>query len=476
MLELGISSDGPTVKVIETQPFQHVEYMTLSHCWGGSIPLRLLTANLEASKTSILLSSLPKTFQDAFSVVGWFGIKYLWIDALCIIQDSDDDWAHESGRMRDYYKYSFGTIAATGASNSSEGLFFDRNPAFVPPFRAIHRWQGKEKDIAVTAERSSCLEALRKEPLNQRGWFLQERFLSPRILHFGRSHMSWECQTELSCETWPNNVPVCIYKRSSFALNHKWTTVRSTEREVRDSWRRIVSIYSRMALTRLSDTCVAFAGIAEEFQATNRDYYIAGMWRQNLEEGLLWRVDEQRYAKGSSARSQSYLAPSWSWLSSDSAVVLPIFHESGNNLVEVNAKVELLNENQFGAIKHGVITGEGTLIPVVCACHDTRWHFHSIRSRVFRESTLRRCSVYIDEGYIEEPDRLLYCLPIMENEEDPLGYGQVHGLLVVPTLKMTAQYRRIGTFAIDSLEAYALLHISPDLHDHFNNLQNFTLV
>ena len=137
LLEFIISSNGPTVKVIETQPLQDVEYMTLSHCWGGSLPLRLLTTNLEASRTSIPLSSLPKTFQDALFVVGWFGVKYLWIDALCIIQVSDDDWAHESGRMRDYYKYSFGTIAATGASNPSEGLFFDHNPAFMPPFRAL---------------------------------------------------------------------------------------------------------------------------------------------------------------------------------------------------------------------------------------------------------------------------------------------------------------------------------------------------
>ena len=226
LLEFGISSDGPTVKVIETQPLQDVEYMTLSHCWGGSLPLRLLTTNLQASRTSIPFSSLPKTFQDALFVVGWFGVKYLWIDALCIIQDSDDDWAHESGRMRDYYKYSFGTIAATGASNPSEGLFFDQNAAFMPPFRALLSWEGKEKDVLVTAG-ESCLEKLRIEPLNQRGWFLQERFLSPRILHFGRNHMSWECQTELSCETWPNIVPNPVSLRSSFALNHKCTSKSS---------------------------------------------------------------------------------------------------------------------------------------------------------------------------------------------------------------------------------------------------------
>ena len=474
LLEVGISSNGLTVKVIETQPLQDVEYMTLSHCWGGSLPLRLLTTGLEAFRTSIPLSSLPKTFQDALSVVGWFGIKYLWIDALCIIQDSDDDWAHESGRMRDYYKYSFGTIAATGASNPSEGLFFDRNPAFTPAFRAVLSWEGKEKDVLVTAG-GSCLEKLREEPLNQRGWFLQERFLSPRILHFGRNHMSWECQTKLSCETWPNIVPAPVYSRSSFALNHKWTM--SSDYDVRDSWGKLVSTYSRMALTRLSDRCVAFAGIVEEFQATTRDDYVAGMWRRDLEEGLLWRVDERRYPKDSPARSQSYLAPSWSWLSLDRAVVLLSFNRRARKMVAINAEVESLTENKFGAIRHGVITGWGMLVPVVCAYRYKRWKIHSIRSEIIAEPPHLNYSIYIDEGYIKEPKRFLYCfcLPILEDKYEKITF---FGLLVAPTLKMFAQYRRIGTFHVQNSEAYDLFKVREEPNNRLNGpeFQDFTLV
>ena len=479
MLEVGISSHGPTLKVIETQLLQDIEYMTLSHCWGGSLPLRLLTANLEASKTSIPLSNLPKTFQDALFVVGWFGIKYLWIDALCIIQDSDDDWAHESGRMRGYYKYSFGTIAATGASNPSEGLFFDRNPAFVPPFRALVSWDGKEREVAVTAG-GSCLDKLREEPLNQRGWFLQERFLSPRILHFGRNHMSWECQTELSCETWPNIVPDRVYSRSSFALDDGDVGMSRVLREfnsIRGLWRSIVSAYSRMALTRLSDRCVAFAGIAEEFQAVTRDEYVAGLWRRDLAEELLWKVDldvflKQRYPKDSPARSQAYLAPSWSWLSLDRAIVLPHFYlPKTKNMVTIHAAVESLTENKFGAIKHGFISARGALVPAICTVYNACWYFHSIRSETIGQS----CdwySICVDEGHIEEPDRFLYCLPILERVGDYGRYGEIHGLLVVPTLKKTAQYRRIGTFEIRKHKAYDLFKVP----GAFTGFESFTLV
>ncbi len=480
LLEVGNSSSGLTVKVIETQPLQDIEYMTLSHCWGGTLPMCLLTANLETFKTGIPFSSLPKTFQDAFSVVGWFGIKYLWIDSLCIFQDSVDDWAQESGRMRGHYKYSFGTIAATGASNSSEGLFFDRNPAFVAPFKAIISSEGNEENVEVTAG-GSCLGALNKEPLNQRAWVLQERFLSPRILHFGRMHMSWECRTELLCETWPNIVPLHVYMRSHFALNylHPTRSLDSYLKDTRDLWRKIVSTYSRMALTRLSDRCVAFAGIAEEFQATIRDDYVAGLWQQHLMEELLWRVDRGKYPKDSPARAQSYLAPSWSWLSLNRAVKLLDFKETDiDKMAVISARVESVTENRFGAVKHGVIGARGALVPAICTANNTYWCFHSIRSETIGEPN-RISTLSIDEGYIEETDRFLYCLPILdESRPDGYGCGYVHGLLVVPTPQIDAQYRRIGTFIMDKPQAYDLFKVPRPLQNSFNGpeFQDFTLV
>ena len=474
------------MKVVETQLLQDIEYMTLSHCWGGSLPLRLLNANLQAYKTSISFSSLPKTFQDALFVVGWFGIKYLWIDALCIIQDSENDWAHESGCMRDYYKYSFGTIAATGASNPSEGLFFDRNPAFVPPFIAIIDWFGKKRNVAVTAV-DSCLETLRKEPLNQRGWFLQERFLSPRILYFGRNHMTWECRNGLSCETWPNIIPDKV-SRKSFSLEGECSSLSRGphNRSHEPIWMNLVNTYSSMALTRLSDKCVAFAGIAEEFQAVTQDDYVAGLWRRDLPRALLWTVKmdfgEQRHLNHSPARSRSYLAPSWSWLSINRAVESAMqVYGPPRDMVTINVEVESVTENKFGAIKHAVIRGWGALVPAICIEWHAHWRFHSIRSKVMGEiigGSHLGYIICIDQGHIEEPDRSLYCLPIIDSGRDSLGPGRVHGLLVVPTFKKTAEYRRIGTFYIDKPRAFNLLQIPLAFTDALKGtkFENFTLV
>ena len=483
LLKLGISSNGPAVKVIETQALHDEKYMTLSHCWGGSLPMRLLTTNIETFKISIPYSDLPKTFQDALSVVRWFGIKYLWIDALCIIQDFDDDWTQESGRMRDYYKYSFGTIAATGASDSSEGLFFDRNPAIVAPFRVLINPKGIENDVVVDPGWSSW-GALKKAPLFKRGWFLQERFLSPRILHFGRNHMTWECQTEVLCETWPISVSTPVYSQSSFGLKDKYTSLSHSFRnnDFQHLWGKIVFTYSRMALTRLSDRSVAFAGVAEEIQAVSRDDYVAGLWRRDLPESLLWTVDmsyiEQQCPNASPTRSQSYLAPSWSWLSINRAVQLPIFPKwTIRDMAAINAAVESVTENKFGAIKYGVISAWGALVPAICMADNARWRFHSIRSKMISQ-TDEWYNICVDEGYIEEPNGFLYCLPILDSKADSSDSGQVHGLLVVPTLKTTAEFRRIGNFCINKPQAYDILEVPGALTDDLKGkeFETFTLV
>ena len=102
---------------------QQLRYMTLSHCWGSGTFLKLTQANATKLKNSIIVSDLPKTFQDAVMVAAiWFQCEYLWIDSLCIIQDSTEDWRKESAAMRHVYKNAWLNIAATAAKNASQGL------------------------------------------------------------------------------------------------------------------------------------------------------------------------------------------------------------------------------------------------------------------------------------------------------------------------------------------------------------------
>jgi hypothetical protein len=104
-----------------------IEYLTLSHCWGKDQIFRLLETNIDQLRKAIPTNRLPQTFQQAIALTKRMGHRYIWIDSLCIIQDSEDDWHYESSRMGDVYKNSFCNISATAAEDGRMGLFFERD-------------------------------------------------------------------------------------------------------------------------------------------------------------------------------------------------------------------------------------------------------------------------------------------------------------------------------------------------------------
>ena len=109
-------------------------YVTLSHCWGGNVPMQLKKDNVSTFQAG-LPDGIPTTFADAIQITRAIGIRYLWIDSLCIIQDSVEDWQKEASLMDHVYEHAWCNIAATKARNSSEGLFSDRDPSTVRPVK-----------------------------------------------------------------------------------------------------------------------------------------------------------------------------------------------------------------------------------------------------------------------------------------------------------------------------------------------------
>lgn len=103
---------------------QDIRYVTLSHCWGGSLPLRTTKETVHLYSWEIPYELIPKTFHDALTITRALDVPYLWIDALCIIQDDHNDWQIEASKMKDVYSGSLITIAATHALNSFTRLLF----------------------------------------------------------------------------------------------------------------------------------------------------------------------------------------------------------------------------------------------------------------------------------------------------------------------------------------------------------------
>jgi hypothetical protein len=154
------------VKLVQsTELSQDTQYVALSHCWGGpEFPIpRILEGSLKThTKDGLRYAELPKTFRDAIDVTRAMGYEYLWIDSLCIIQDSADDWKKEARRMAIIYDNAVFTIAAMDAENSSHGLF------------------------AADVGSINTLET--------RAWVCQERMLAPRTLMFTNNSVAWECR------------------------------------------------------------------------------------------------------------------------------------------------------------------------------------------------------------------------------------------------------------------------------------------
>ena len=453
LVEISGSDANPILRIIETasRP-REGEYITLSHCWGAAEFLTLRESCIDNMKEGIVWSSLPQTFQDAVIVTMWFQIKYLWIDSLCIIQDSQEDWEKESKNMKHIYKNSFLTIAATRAVDAAGGLFIDRNPDIVRISKVHALWSPElEGDYLFFVENLWYHEIL-ESPLMKRAWVYQERLLSPRVLHLGRSQMLWECQSLDACETFPESVPSNI--RTGTRNTSKRLLLFQGEELHTEKWTSVVMQYSVGNLTNISDKCIAFAAIVEEFQAFFESEHLAGFWRHNLEQQLLWCL----YYMPQTVRPQPYIAPSWSWLSIDGAVSpYEKVYEEKVLLEILDVSVAYSSENPLGPIKHGYIKARGILGPAVWERRKEQsfWTFRSIRG--CRPSSVSVVgNVFMDEREDRTSGNAVY-LPVTENLRDDGGPWIIDGLLLVPTGEAKNEYRRIGFFTISGEEDRRLM-------------------
>lgn len=273
---------------IETQ------YLTLSHCWGSLNVLRLEKATLGNFRTDIPLRRLSKTFEEALQMTIWLGYQYIWIDSLCIQQDSDTDWAKEAAVMGAIYRYSTCTIAASGARDGDGGLFSKRSAlAFTdcPLFRF--------NDFQVHA---SCLEPW-PTPLSTRAWAVQEKHLSPRVLSFGSDKISWSCRRTEACEGPRAHELKLRFNSFSRLLDH-CIDAESAER----AWGEVVRQYTRCDLTFWRDKWPAFQGLAAEVTKAQNWRLVHGLRYDVLGLELLWYLPQPCLGTIELGK------PSWSWL------------------------------------------------------------------------------------------------------------------------------------------------------------------
>ncbi|KAF2119307.1 heterokaryon incompatibility protein-domain-containing protein [Lophiotrema nucula] len=184
LLRLGKSRMGITIRLQEHgEENASGPYVALSHRWGGSNPMTLKSENLSSMKASIAFTDLSKTFQDAIHATMSIGCEYLWIDSLCIVQDSKEDWMIEASSMKKVYRNALLTISATNPRSLDEGLSSVRHSNHASFLIGNVRFQvGSQKTaICQVVDEDRWKNMIRNAPINRRGWVLQERLLSRRI-------------------------------------------------------------------------------------------------------------------------------------------------------------------------------------------------------------------------------------------------------------------------------------------------------
>jgi len=182
---------GPSL--VETTENQKDDYLALSYRWGNTEITKTTINNLTSHKDAIMFDSLSRVFQDAIKATRTLGYRYIWIDALCIIQDSTEDWDREAACMAEIYANASITLSAAVSKSADENLFLPR--------QSVKAVRLTDQRYSVTATiLSDFKEDVLSGALSRRGWTLQERLLSRRIIHFGQDQLHWECQTALRSE------------------------------------------------------------------------------------------------------------------------------------------------------------------------------------------------------------------------------------------------------------------------------------
>lgn len=196
---IDVTEDGSDPRLVVSEG-QRGHYAALSHCWGGLQLIQTKAATLAQHQDCIPMDQLPKSYKDAITIARKLRIPFLWVDSLCIVQDSEQDWHHESGLMSSIYRNSTLTISATGAVDGSRGCFIpEEHSAIVQLPQTFSDVGGK---AYVTGSRIGTYgppwaDKVESGPLFRRAWALQERCLSRRILHCCTGQWVWECCEKL---------------------------------------------------------------------------------------------------------------------------------------------------------------------------------------------------------------------------------------------------------------------------------------
>ena len=508
ILDVSIPGDNSIVRLCENQEMsESASYLTLSHCWGGAKIKSLSHKTYGEYERGVLVEELPRTFKDAVHLTRRLGLRYLWIDALCIVQGAGGDWYYHAFIMDEIYRDAYFNIAATSADNPYGGLFREREPALIVPLRiqifdssfdSGSAFYDVGDDFSETWVRQVV-----KSPLASRAWVVQERLLARRVVHFANSQLFWECAETRTSEastlskldqsghiadivnfkTWDpasRNISK-LPSEEVLSLNYVWSAYKAMhghgkggltksllannvdtfdraknlcfgeDRSVHthpliEYWEEILRTYSIGQLTYTSDRLIALSGLVRALQAQVNKQYAAGLWLTQLPRQLLWNSRDLTPIENGG----KYIAPTWSWASMSIGAV---WNFKPHRILELKGIMDLVRV--VGADIRGTNQIKYPLGELESASLRIRGRLMPIsldHSQWQSGSTRKDCLVqYWKPSTSKPPTHETFLVPVLFTRwHERLPADTTNSLLLEAT-STKGTFRRIGTARLSSL-------------------------
>ncbi|KAK4442511.1 heterokaryon incompatibility protein-domain-containing protein [Podospora aff. communis PSN243] len=336
VLRIHDGDDEIMVTLVDCDVTAQGEFAALSYCWGNPSELSVTppftckdsTGTLAALRSGISISDLPLTIQEAIHVCKALRIRYIWIDSLCIIQDSKEDWIAESVKMGTVYSMAKVTIIAASSTSCHSGFL---NSNMAPEVEsAIDFYTSADKTLSMTARRH------RESGFHREDW---SKANASRYIKFTKDDIQWKCAQGASC--------LCGGD-PGFDYEMLWG---EGEDENTNQWQAIVAAFSGRQFTVETDKLVALSSLGPR--------YIAGLWMSDLVRFMRWRV------LGGGPCSDVYLAPTFSWASLRSGLrVDSSDNDTMRDLCRIlGAETQLTTEShEFGRVSNAYVSIRGPLL------------------------------------------------------------------------------------------------------------------
>ncbi|KAL5614864.1 hypothetical protein BROUX41_004945 [Berkeleyomyces rouxiae] len=488
-------------------------YATLSYSWGNSAEaasaqLKTTHETFDEHMQGVPFERLPDTVKDAVTVCSHLGIPYLWVDALCIIQNDREDWEQEGSQMALIYKFSFVTVCAANTTSCHQS-FLDRgrltgpdssmptliniplisssNTSEIKGYLSIR----KDSDEAKTLE-TQYMHDIDRSHWASRGWVFQEQCLSRRLIIFGASYVYFKSPSRVT-KLEGINQAVHQERRPAFTEDcDKSNLARSATQ-----WYSVAQRYQNKGLTVASDKLPALSGLASEFSyimGFPAEEFFAGAWKQTFITDISWEQEGPQHdlsalierlqasaqdgrlrypASGDggslidrSAAFKSDAIPSWSWMRDANQggdcwwmPDMETYQICPEGIQDWEAHTAVSGVNPFGAIINGYIILRGKLLTLSSCLQDMyiKSQERNLVNLQYERSSLAFIWVKFD-GMIGDHDiQSLYLLPLIQSpialdvSQDEEAFGvkcdsnNLRGL-VLHKASDPNLYVRVGTF------------------------------